>query len=82
MGVKMIENLVKMLETIKAMIKSYKGNTEEMAQLTVKLAEKEKALKKLADTEAKLKLTIAALEEEQQSAIEIIDDIEKELRKY
>ena len=78
----MIEKLVKMLETIKAMIKSYKGNTEEMAQLTVKLAEKEKALKKLADTEAKLKLTIAALEEEQQSAIEIIDDIEKELRKY
>tara|TARA_R110002012_G_C11344014_1_gene578693 strand:+ start:82 stop:330 length:249 start_codon:yes stop_codon:yes gene_type:complete len=82
MGVKMIEKLVKMLETIKAMIKSYKGNTEEMAQLTVKLAEKEKALKKLADTEAKLKLTIAALEEEQQSAIEIIDEIEKELRKY
>ena len=78
----MIEKLVKMLETIKAMIKSYKGNTEEMAQLTVKLAEKEKALKKLADTEAKLKLNIAALEEEQQSAIEIIDDIEKELRKY
>ena len=64
------------------MIKSYKGNTEEMAQLTVKLAEKEKALKKLADTEAKLKLNIAALEEEQQSAIEIIDEIEKELRKY
>ena len=78
----MIEKLVKMLETIKAMIKSYKGNTEEMAQLTVKLAEKEKALKKLADTEAKLKLNIAALEEEQQSAIEIIDEIEKELRKY
>ena len=77
----MIEKLVKMLETIKALLKSYRGNTEEMAQLTVKLAEKEKALKKLAETEAQLTLTIAALEEEQQSAIEIIDEIEKELRK-
>ena len=78
----MIEKLVKLLETIKAVIKSYKGNTEEMAKLTVKLAEKEKALKGLAATEAKLQLTIASLEEEQQSALAIIDDIEKELRKY
>lgn len=78
----MIEKLMKMLETIRAMLKSYKGNTEEVAQLTIKLAEKEKALKKLADTEAKLKVNIAALEEEQQAAIELIGDIEKELRNF
>ena len=78
----MIEKLVKLLEAVRDMLTSHKRNAEETAALRTKLLEKEEILKKMAVIELELEETIALLTKERSDAIELIGDIEIELRKF
>lgn len=78
----MIEKLVRLLEAIRDMLTSHKSNAKETAALRAKLLEKEVILKKMAAIELELEETISLLTKERSDAIELIGDIESELRKF
>jgi hypothetical protein len=64
------------------MLLKHKGNTEETAKLRATLVEKEVALKQLAAIETQLQESISSLYAEQEAALELIEDIEIELKKF
>lgn len=78
----MLEKLTAMLATVRALLNTFKGNSAEQAKLKLRLEEQTVQLEAQVAKLATVEQQLSELEEEKTAALELINSINTELKKF